>query len=145
MRWHGRRIFRLDRLAAGQARRPLRRSDGFERLWWPRQRLPGVPEHRPDRRPARQVLTRAGLAYLSCCGAFLPPRAGIGFVSPASRRRSIERGRRRAMTRFAAPELTYWVRIGADRGEFEQCLARSLTASSASDRRACAIAAGAGS
>ena len=46
------------RLSAGQARRPLRRRDDLQCLRRPGQRLPGDPENRPDRRPARQVLSR---------------------------------------------------------------------------------------
>src|SRR5258708_25524084 len=59
MRRHTRRIFRSYRLSSCQARRPLRRLDGFECLWRVRKRLPGDPEHRPDRRPAHQVLTNS--------------------------------------------------------------------------------------
>ena len=51
------RHFLHGRLSAGQAGRPLRRRDDFERLRRPRERLSGHPEHRSDRRLARQVLT----------------------------------------------------------------------------------------
>ena len=49
MRGHAGRFLRPDRLSARQARRPLRRLDGFQCLRRVRERVPGDPEHRPDR------------------------------------------------------------------------------------------------
>ena len=58
LRGLARRLLLPDRLSAGQAHGPLRRPDGLERLWRPRERLPRHPGNRPDGRPAHQVLTR---------------------------------------------------------------------------------------
>ena len=60
--------------------RPVKRVDLYAGLMVSnvygglRERLPGDPEHRPDRRPARQVLTHG--SYLPPAAALLPPRLG---------------------------------------------------------------------
>ena len=80
MRGHAGRLFRPHRLSSGQARRPLRRLDAFECLRWVRERLPGDPEHRPDRGPARQVLTPTDAEG----GVLFASRPGLRRASPCA-------------------------------------------------------------